>query len=249
MIPANELSVPSGALTERVILVSGAHGGLGEAAARACAAAGATVLLLGRRVPKLNRLYDAIVASGSPTPALIPLDLEGAAPADYEQVLQRIDDEFGRLDGLLHCAAFFKGLASIGNSGADDWVRGIHANLSAPVLLTQACLPMLLRAPDSAVVFTVNAPAATQGAFWGAYGVAQAALRSLIGTLAAEHEAGPLRVHGFEPGPMRTALRSRAWFGENAGQWPLPSAYAQALAFLLTADAASHQGQVLAVRA
>lgn len=249
MIPVNDLSVPDGALAGRVILISGAHGGLGEAAAKACAAAGATVLLLGRRVPKLNRLYDAIVASGAPTPAIIPLDLEGASPADYEQILQRIEDECGRLDGLLHCAASFKGLASIGNSAADDWVRGIHANLSAPVLLTQACLPLLLHAPDSAVVFSVNATTATQGAFWGAYGVAQSALRALIGTLSAEHEAGPLRVHGFEPGPMRTALRARAWFSENAGQWPLPSAYAQALVFLLTPDAAPHQGKVLAVRA
>src|SRR3546814_8285925 len=76
---SSDLDAP--ALAERVILINGAHGGLGEAAARACAAAGASVVLLGRRVPKLNRVYDALAAIG-PQPAVFPIDLEGAGPAE-----------------------------------------------------------------------------------------------------------------------------------------------------------------------
>ena len=70
------------ALDQRVVLVSGAHGGLGSAAAVACARAGATVVLLGRKLPKLNRVYDAVAQAGA-EPLLYPLDLEGASPDDY----------------------------------------------------------------------------------------------------------------------------------------------------------------------
>src|SRR3546814_7057686 len=75
----------AGVLRDRVILVSGAHGGLGRPSAIACARAGATVVLLGRKVPKLNRVYDAIAKSdeGLPEPVNYPFDLEGASPDDH----------------------------------------------------------------------------------------------------------------------------------------------------------------------
>ena len=92
------------ALEGRVVLVVGANGGLGEAASRACAQAGAKLVLLGRRVPKLNRLHAAIAGAGGDG-TLYPLDLEGASPDDYAEMAARIASEFGRLDGLLHCAA------------------------------------------------------------------------------------------------------------------------------------------------
>ncbi|MFX4366054.1 SDR family NAD(P)-dependent oxidoreductase, partial [Acinetobacter baumannii] len=75
----------SGVLDGRVVLVTGATGGLGSASAQACARAGATVVLLGRKVPRLNRVYDAVAACG-PEPLLYPLDLEGATPDDYAEM-------------------------------------------------------------------------------------------------------------------------------------------------------------------
>src|SRR5690606_30975549 len=80
----------AGALAGRVVLVAGAHGGLGAAASLACARAGATVVLLGRKVPKLTRLGDALAAEG-PEPLLYPLDLEGASPDDYAELAARIE--------------------------------------------------------------------------------------------------------------------------------------------------------------
>ena len=89
-------------LQDRTVLITGAAGGLGSAAAVACAQAGATVILLGRKVAALNRVYDAVKAVG-PEPILYPLDLEGASPDDYDQLAQAIEAEFGKLDGVLHC--------------------------------------------------------------------------------------------------------------------------------------------------
>ena len=133
---------PADALSGRTILVTGAHGGLGDAAARACAQAGATVVLLGRKVPKLSRVYDAIKALGA-EPALYPLDLAGADPTDYETMADKIGAEFGDLHGVLHCAAEFTGLRPLEVTPPEDFLRQIHVNLTAPWLLTQACLPWL----------------------------------------------------------------------------------------------------------
>lgn len=213
-------------LAGRVILVVGAHGALGSASARAAAAAGATVVLLGRRVPRMNRLYDALVAAGCPEPAIYPLDLEGAGPADYEQMAESILERCGGLDGILHLAADFKGLSAFTSIAAEDLLRCMHVNLTAPMLLTQACLPMLQRSEDAAVVVAVDDPARCAKAYWGAYPAAQAARAAWVAQLGDELENGAVRVHALQPGPMRTPLRGRAYFSEDPGQWPEAAHYA-----------------------
>ncbi|WP_255505478.1 SDR family NAD(P)-dependent oxidoreductase [Alkalisalibacterium limincola] len=231
------------ALAGRVVLVVGALGGLGSASARACAAAGAEVVLLGRRVPKLNRLYDELVAAGGRA-AIYPLDLEGATPADYADMAERIEGEFGRLDGIVHAAANFPGLTPLELTEPEAFARAIHVNLTAPMLLTQACLPLLKKARDSAVVFVSDAPARIARAHWGGYAVAKHGLQGLVAVLGDELVNSPVRVSALEPGPMRTSLRGRAYFGENPASWPEPSAYAPAVVHLLSADGAEHRGRV-----
>lgn len=236
------------ALAGRVVIVAGAHGALGEASAKAAAAAGATVILLGRRVPKLNRVYDAVAALG-PEPAIYPLDLEGAGPNDYAELADRIGTEFGRLDGIVHAAAEFKGLTPLELTAPEDFARALHVNLLAPWLLTQACLPLLKQVEDSAVVFVAEDLDRVSRAYWGAYGIAKHGLDGLVSTLAAEQESGPVRVSALQPGPMRTTLRSKAYFGEDPGQWPEPAAYAPAVVHLLSPAGAAQRGQVWKVRA
>lgn len=242
------LTVGDGALAGRVVLIVGAHGGLGAATAHAAAAAGATVVLLGRRVPKLSRLYDALVAKGAPTPAIYPLDLEGAGPADYEQLAEALNRECGRLDGIVHAAAEFKGLVSFGSVPPEDWIRALHVNLTAPVLLTQACLPLLLAAPDAAVVVPVDDPARVEKAFWGGYGLASAGRAAWVRSLGDEFENSPLRVHGLQFAPMRTPLRARAYFAEDPGRCPEPAASVAAVIWALACGDAVSRGQVLALQ-
>jgi NAD(P)-dependent dehydrogenase (short-subunit alcohol dehydrogenase family) len=235
------------ALAGRTILITGAQGGLGSAAALACAKAGASVVLLGRRVPKLGRLHDAIQAVGG-TPAIYPLDLEGAGPDDYIQLAEALQRE-GGLDGVLHCAAEFKGLASIENGDPLDLLRALHVNLAAPLLLTQACLPLLRQRADAAVVFVGDDPTRVGRAFWGGYGIAKQALTGAIAVLHGETENSPVRVHGLQPGPMRTALRGKAYFAENPGEIPQADAYAPACVFLLGATGLAWRGRMLALDA
>ncbi|AWV06663.1 SDR family NAD(P)-dependent oxidoreductase [Marilutibacter maris] len=231
------------ALDGRAVLVAGAHGGLGAAAAQACARAGATVVLLGRKLPRLNRVYDAVAAIG-PEPLLYPLDLEGASADDYAELAARIEGELGRLDGLLHCAAEFRGLTPLAQTDPAVFARALHVNLTARWWLTQACLPLLSRASDAAVVFAVDDPALVGQAYWGGYGLAQHGLAALVGMLHQELANGPVRVSGLRPGPMRTPLRSRAYADETDDRVRDPAAYAPACVTLLSSAGMAHRGQV-----
>ena len=231
-------------LEGRVVLVAGAAGGLGSAASVACARAGATVVLLGRKVAPLNRVYDAASAVG-PEPLLYPLDLVGAAPDDYAELALRIETELGRLDGILHCAADFKGLTPLLHTDPADFARAIHVDLTARWWLTQACLPLLGKSDAGAVVFALDDPARTDGAFWGGYGLAQSAQASLVAMLQSElGEHGP-RVSGFRPGPMRTALRGKAYQPNADAEARDPAGYADACVALLSPAGAASRGLVV----
>ena len=233
------------ALAGRVILVAGANGGLGQAASLACAQAGARLVLLGRRVPKLNRLLDAIDKAGAEASAY-PLDLEGAAPDDYAQMVERIGAAYGQLDGVLHCAAEFRGLTPLLHTDPADFARAVHVNLTARWWLTQACLPLLEQREDAAVVFAIDDISRVGGAYWGGYGIAQHGLIGLVHMLQAELAHSPVRVSGLQPGPMRTPLRARAYAADEDRQARDPATYAAHCVALLSAAGAAHRGQVWA---
>lgn len=244
MSPADASATPP-ALAGRTVLVTGANGGLGAAASAACARAGATVVLLGRKLPRLNRVYDVLAQSG-PEPVLYPLDLEGAQPDDYAEMAARIEAELGRLDGVLHCAADFPGLTPLAQTDPAAFARAVHVNLTAPWWLSQACLPLLSKAPDAALVFALDDPARVGQAYWGGYGAAQHGLAALVGMLHAELANTGIRVAGLRPGPMRTPLRARAYVEETDRAAREPAAYAQACVHLLSAAGAAQRGQVWA---
>lgn len=231
-------------LEGRVVLVTGAYGGLGAEAAIAAAQAGATVVLLGKKVPKLNQVYDAIRKIG-PEPALYPLDMRGADPADYEAMADKIAAELGGLNGILHCAADFSGLRPLETTDPEEFITQIHVNLTAPWLLTQACLPLLRTSEDASVVFVCENLARVNKAYWGAYGIAKSGLEGLVSVLHDETEHTVVRVSALQPGPMRTSIRARAYVDEGATHCPEPGNYAPACVYLLSSAGVEHRGRIL----
>jgi NAD(P)-dependent dehydrogenase (short-subunit alcohol dehydrogenase family) len=239
----SESVMPAGARTleGRVVLVVGAHGALGHAASLACADAGAIVVLLGRKVPKLNRVYDAILRQGGEA-LLYPLDLEGATSDDYAEMAERVESGPGRLDGVLHCAADFPGLTPLENTDPAAFARALHVNLTARWWLTQACLPLLRRADDSAVVFAIDEALTSGLPYWGGYGIAQSASRALLGTLHAELANSSVRASGLAPGPMRTPLRAKVFVEEDTADARDAAAVAPACVHLLSAAGVEQRG-------
>jgi NAD(P)-dependent dehydrogenase (short-subunit alcohol dehydrogenase family) len=244
-LPEHWAAAPD-ALSGRVVLITGASGGLGRAVALAATTAGASVVLLGRKVRSVEKVYDQIVALGAAKPAIYPLDLAGATPRDYADMATAIERECGRLDGIVHAAAHFNGLQPAADIAPEEWMRALHVNLSAPFLLTQACLPLLLRSADASVVFVLEDPTRMSKAFWGGYGVAKHALSGLVSILHDELENGPVRLHTLLPAPMRTTLRRTAYYGENTLALPPPDA--TAVIYLLSAAAAQVRGRTLDLR-
>jgi NAD(P)-dependent dehydrogenase (short-subunit alcohol dehydrogenase family) len=236
-------------LAGRVVLITGAAGGLGRASAVACAKAGATVLLADRKVRALEPVYDEIAAlPDAPPPVLQPMDLQGATLLEYQTFAESVERQLGRLDGVVHAAVKCEGLTPLAMLSPEEWITTLHVDLSAPFLLTQACMPLLLAREDSAVVFVLDDPDRMGRAHWGAYGVAKAGLEGLSSILHEETDETPLRVHTLLPAPMRTALRRTVWAGEDPGKVATPEAAAEAVLYLLSPAARAARGKLLDLR-
>jgi NAD(P)-dependent dehydrogenase (short-subunit alcohol dehydrogenase family) len=234
-------------LQERIILVTGAGSGIGQAAAKAFAKHGATVVLLGRNKRRLEDTYDQIEAAGWPTPALIPFDLEKAPKEDYYALGESLFQEFGRLHGLLHNAAKLSLLSRIDDYDPETWNSVIQVNLNAAFLLTQACLPLLRKAQDASILFTSDWVGRKGKAYWGAYGVSKFALEGLMQTLADELENSSIRVNTIAPGPTQTAMRAWAYPGEDPTDLPLPDHIMRDYLYLMGSDSKGVNGQALSV--
>lgn len=244
MIPS-DYSPSADILKDRVILVTGAGQGLGQAAAFAYAAHGATVVLSGRKVAKLEKAYDAIVEAGGPQPAIFPLDLETASDAEFAGLAQGLHNEFGRLDGILHSAAHFVPLAPLAIQTLDQWLALLRVNLAAPFALTRACLPLLKRAESASVVFTSETHAAAPKAYWGGFAIAKAGLHTLTAIWADELEGTPVRVNTFIPGPVASPQRMQSHPGEAPATRPKPADLAPAYLYLMASDSEKVRGEVL----
>jgi NAD(P)-dependent dehydrogenase (short-subunit alcohol dehydrogenase family) len=125
-------SPPPDLLRDRVILVTGAGDGIGRAAAKAFAAHGAIVIVLGRTRRKLESVHDEIVSAGHLQPAIAVLDLAKAQGPAYFDLRDQIQAQFGRLDGLLHNAAMLGDRAPIEHYDIGVWHEVLHLNLTAP---------------------------------------------------------------------------------------------------------------------
>lgn len=235
-----------GLLKDRVILVTGASDGIGAEAAQHYAALGATVILHGRSLAKLEAVYDAIEKAGGAQPAIVPLDLSTATAADYQQLATTIETEFGRLDGLLHSAGVLGDITPLEMYDPDTWDFVMKINLRAPYLLTQALLPLLKQSADASVVFTTSSVGRRARAFWGAYAVSKGGTEGLAQLLADElMNTSHIRVNCLNPGATRTAMRASAYPGENPLSLKTPAEIMPLYLWLMGPDSRGTTGQSL----
>lgn len=233
-------------LAGRVILVTGAGDGLGRSASLAYARLGATVILVGRTQMKLEAVYDEILAEQLAAPLLMPLDLAKAGLRDFEQVAAAIDREFGRLDGLLHSAATLGTLTPLALYDLETWQKVMQVNFNAVYLLTRSCLGILEKSPDASVIFTTSEMARQGRAYWGAYAAAGAALENLAQVWADELSTNTrIRMNTLDPGAVRSALRARAYPGENPLTLPAPEDVMSMYLYLMGPDSRNTTGQAL----
>jgi len=242
-IPSS-FSAKKNCLKEKIILVTGAGDGIGRCAAMTFASYGATVLLLGKTESKLNAVYDEIVQKQWPQPALLPFDLKSTDPEQYKIIAKVITENFGQLDGLLHNAGILGDRTSIESYKPNRWMETLQINLNAPLLLTQALLPLLKNGRHASIIFTSSGVGRTGRAYWGAYGVSKFATEGLMETLAEELvETTKIRVNCINPGPTRTTMRAQAYPGENPESLKTPEQLMQTYLYLMSDESIQVTGQ------
>jgi NAD(P)-dependent dehydrogenase (short-subunit alcohol dehydrogenase family) len=233
-------------LRDRVILVTGTADSLGRAVAEACARHGATVVLSDLNQADIEPAYDACDGAGSSQPAILPLDLEEARTADFTAAADTLGTEFGRLDGLVHCAAYAPYLSRIDDYDAVEWERVLRINLTSPFLLTQACLPLLRAASDASIVFTADRVGRRGLAYWGAFAAAKFGIEGLMQTLSEElRDSSKVRVNSLDPGIVRTGLRTRLYPGEDPNRLAPADSVSSFYVRLLSPDGGFGTGQAL----
>lgn len=230
--------VQTARLAGRTYLVSGAAGAIGSAVAEALGRAGASVVLLDRNERGLDHTYDRIDGLDAPQPAKLVLDLATAGFPQYEELAEVVEQEMGRLDGIVHTAFEPGTLTPLAQYPLETWNRALLVNLNAAFLLTRSCLPLLLQADDAAVVFTTSDVARQGKAYWGAYCVTGFALEGLAQVWADELEANTaVRVNSIDPGAVRSQMRSRFYPGEAPADVAAPDSVAPAYLYLLSSAA------------
>jgi len=236
--PANDL------LKDRVIAVTGAGDGIGKTAAITFARYGATVILIGRTISKLEAVYDTIENNNGPQPAIYPIDFKGAIEKDYHDMYSAFDDAFGQIDGLLHNAAQLGPRTSIASYSTENWQELFQVNVHAPFMLSKALLPLLQKSDDSAIVFTGSSVGLKGRAYWGAYAASKAAAENLMQTLADEmEETSSIHINSVNPGATRTAMRADAYPAEDPESIKSTEALMPLYLYLISRDSKAFNGQ------
>ena len=230
-------------LSGQTALVTGASKGIGAATAKALAAAGAHVVITARDAKSLEVIEEAIFEAGG-SATIAPCDLaEGDSIA---RLAEAIAQRWGKLDIMVHSAAMLPELTAVRDIDQTQFSKALTVNVLAAQALIARFDPLFKRAADPRLVYLTTSVAANPRAYWGAYGASKAAAENLIASYAEEaRNTSKTRVAIVDPGATRTAMRAKAYPGEDPASVKPPEAVAvRVLALLGEQFASPHRERV-----
>jgi short-subunit dehydrogenase len=211
----------------KVALVTGASKGIGAAIAERLAAAGAHVVLVARDAKALEAVEERIHAAGGAA-TIAPLDM--AEGDNIARLSAAIAQRWQKLDLLVLNAAMLGTLAPIAATDMKEMSRVFTLNVLAQQAMISAFEPLLRRADAGKVIAITSSVARTPRAYWGPYAASKAALENLVQTFGEEMRAiSNVRVAIVDPGATRTAMRGRAFPGENPQSVKAPEVVGEAV--------------------
>ncbi len=225
-----------GLLDGRLALVTGASRGIGYATARTLAREGAHVIAVARTVGGLEELDDAIKKETGQSATLVPLDLKDMAAID--RLGGAIHERWGKLDILVANAGSLGVISPVAHVEAKVFDEVMDINIKSTWRLIRSVEPLLLKSDAGRALVLSSSVAHTARAFWGPYAASKAALETLVRVWAEEQEKTALKVNSVDPGGTRTAMRARAFPGEDPATLPKPAEVAEKLLKLCTPDLA-----------
>jgi len=221
----------------QLALVTGASRGIGAATAKALAAEGAHVILTARTAGALEQVEEAIHAAGG-TATIAPLDL--IETDSIARLASAVEERWGTLDILVLNAATLGSLSAVQAIDAKEFAKVMTLNVSAQQALIAAFDSALRKSARARVVGITSKVGRQPRAFWGAYGASKAAFETLVQAYGEEVEGiSNIRVALLDPGATRTAMRERAYPGEDPASVKPPEIVADKIVELVASDAAS----------
>lgn len=221
-------------LEGRLALVTGASKGIGAATSEALAAAGAHVVLTARDVKALEAVEDRIHAAGGSS-TIAPLDLN--EPDSVARLASAVAGRWDKLDILVISAAYLPQLTPVTQIDPKQFSQAMTTNVLAPQALLAGFDPMLKRADAARVIGLTSSVGATPRAYWSAYGSTKAAFENILESYAQEVEKlSETRVAIIDPGATRTAMRARAYPGEDPQTVKPPEVVADRIVALVQED-------------
>lgn len=230
-------------LQHKVIVITGAGDGIGRTLAINCAKYGATVVLTGRTVSKLEAVYDEIEAAGYPQPAIYPIDFTSNNSEVYKTFANTLDEAFGKVDCLVNNAGILGAQTLVSQYNSQTWEEVMQVNAHAPFLATQALLPLLEQSSHGRILFTSSSVGKKGRAYWGAYAVSKFAIEGFMQTLADELEnTSTIRVNAINPGAIKTPMRAKAYPAENPDELKTPEDIMPLYLYLLSDESQAEHG-------
>lgn len=224
-------------LANQIALVTGASRGIGAATAQALAAAGAHVVLTARTAAGLEAVESAFFdAGGSAT--IAPLNL--TETDSIARLGAAIGERWPALDIMVLNAAMLGQLSAVPAIDVKEMAQVLTLNISAQAALIAAFDPMLRKSKRARVIGLTSSVARKPRAYWGLYGASKAAFETLLASYGDEMERiSNVRTAILDPGATRTAMRHKAYPGEDPKSVKEPAVVADRIVALLTEDFAT----------
>ena len=189
----------------KVVIVTGASRGIGEAAALALGRAGAAVMLLARDGARVEQVAQQVTRNGGQAAALA---CDVADYAAMQRAAAETRQRFGRLDVLVNNAGVIEPIASVADGDPAEWARNVQINLLGGYYAIRAVLPDMIAAGGGTIVNVSSGAALRPQQGWSAYCAGKAGLAMLTRAIALEHAGQGIRVFGFQPGMTDTDMQA-----------------------------------------
>lgn len=224
-----------------VLLLTGASGAVGQAAARLMHEKGFTLALQGRREEDLKKLADQL---GAPAPVILVGD--PATPEGADAIIKETIRAFGRLDVLVSTiGGIDPAWPRLSKTSDEALLRMLDLNLMAPFRLARAAAGVMKE--GGRIVLTASRGGLAPNASGGAYAIAKAALVAAVQVLAGDLKDDGVRVNAVAPGTILTEANRRDMPDADQSRWVTPEEVANALYFLASRESSGVTGAVLPV--
>jgi NAD(P)-dependent dehydrogenase (short-subunit alcohol dehydrogenase family) len=200
-------------MQDKIVLITGAKGGLGTFVTRRFLAAGAKVVGTSRSITKEDFPHDNFT----------PLSVDFTQSAAARDAVESVASRFGRLDVLAHVMGGFAGGQSVAETDDATWTQMRDLNLTSAFYLLRAAIPHLRKSGSGRIVAIGSLTAVEPHAGLGAYVTFKAALTTLVRTVALENQDAGLTANVILPGTMDTPANRKSMPKADFSKWVQPA--------------------------